>query len=265
MPLPKIIYGANTSERKFNPNAQWNLGDLKDFIDSPGFKDEQPIKYVLFVESGMKDETNTIQTYCTTFNNFLDGYKGCRGADHLQILTVDGIRGQGATHTSIKGRIQEPLDSMKAAKSPVNFAILLLKNRSIPACSSFKDVMDCHASMQSLCMTQAPTFKGAGVGDIRQYMENVMMKANLKFGGGNHTVEFPKQGNTKEHMLKGTLILGADVTHPGSDSLVGCPSIAAVVGLVDSTATKFRGSMRLQRTCKKEVRLEVPSTKIKKP
>lgn len=43
-----------------------------------------------------------------------------------------------------------------------------------------------------------------------------------------------------------TDIFDSDVTHPGQGSLLGTPSIAAVVGSVDRTAGKFLGSMRLQ-------------------
>ncbi|KAF2648959.1 hypothetical protein K491DRAFT_735867 [Lophiostoma macrostomum CBS 122681] len=43
------------------------------------------------------------------------------------------------------------------------------------------------------------------------------------------------------YWLDYTLVLGADVTHPGLGALHGCPSIAAVVGSVDGTGGKFFG------------------------
>lgn len=78
-------------------------------------------------------------------------------------------------------------------------------------------------------------------------MANVMMKANLKLSGVNHSV------NKVRCRLSNTLIIGADVTHPGFSTLPGTPSIAAVLGSVESTGGKFLGSMRFQYKDKQEV------------
>ena len=51
-------------------------------------------------------------------------------------------------------------------------------------------------------------------------MVNVAMKVNIKTGGVSHSVSKPHP------ILKGTLLLGADATHP--------ESVAAVVGSLDA-------------------------------
>jgi eukaryotic translation initiation factor 2C len=250
-PSLDICYGAQTPNQQPLPNAQWNLTALKSFINSPGARDR--INYFLLVDSSMQDKDNTTSIYETAFNNLLKEYDICTGAVCLASHDISGIG--GGSYESLKASMKRPLEAMKKAKPNANFAILLLKNRSIPAYSAFKEVVDRHLGLQSLCMTQTPNFKGGQCKkDILQYMANIMMKANLKQGGGNHTVQLANDPKTKiQVMLKDTLVLGADLTHPGPGSLVGCPSIAAVVGSVDSVATRFRGSMRLQDTCKKEV------------
>ncbi|KAI0576754.1 Piwi-domain-containing protein [Pyrenophora tritici-repentis] len=71
---------------------------------------------------------------------------------------------------------------------------------------------------------------------------------NMKLGGDNHWLD----ENELEKVLGGkdkkqnTMILGADVIHPGSSSKIGAPSIACVVGTIDSRFMSYRGSMRLQ-------------------
>jgi eukaryotic translation initiation factor 2C len=80
-------------------------------------------------------------------------------------------------------------------------------------------------------------------------MGNLMMKANLKMAGSNHTID----NGVIDDTLKDTLVLGADVTHPGPGSLMECPSTAAIVGSVDSWAGRFLSSMRLQSEGRKEV------------
>jgi eukaryotic translation initiation factor 2C len=200
----------------------------------------------------MENEQKTVKDYTSSFNKLIADYHVCPGATHLVTVNISGIGSNESTYDSLRQNMEETISAMQKNKPNANFAILLLRSRNIPAYCAFKDLVDREFSMQSLCLTQAPN---QGKSDISQYMANIMMKANLKLGGGNHTVMLSGvSGSNIANKLQGTLVLGADVTHPGSNSLIGCPSIAAVVGSIDSAATKFRGSMRLQNTCKKEVR-----------
>jgi eukaryotic translation initiation factor 2C len=82
---------------------------------------------------------------------------------------------------------------------------------------------------------------------LGQYMANVAMKANLKGAGINHSA--PGVSN----WLSNTLVIGADVTHPGSGALEGSPSVAAMVGSLEASGGRFRGKMELQPG-KQEVR-----------
>ncbi|KAF7573426.1 eukaryotic translation initiation factor 2C 2 [Pyrenophora tritici-repentis] len=81
-----------------------------------------------------------------------------------------------------------------------------------------------------------------------QHFSNLALKMNMKLGGDNHWLD----ENELEKVLGGkdkkqnTMILGADVIHPGSSSKIGAPSIACVVGTIDSRFMSYRGSMRLQ-------------------
>lgn len=65
---------------------------------------------------------------------------------------------------------------------------------------------------------------------VLPYMANVMMKVNLKGGGRNYSAADNDGKNKISDVLSKTFVLGADVTHSGAGSLIGCPSIAAVVG-----------------------------------
>ncbi|CAN9434596.1 unnamed protein product [Alternaria alternata] len=81
---------------------------------------------------------------------------------------------------------------------------------------------------------------------LGQYMANVAMKENLKMAGINHSA----QG--VEEQLENTIVIGADVTHPGSGALQGTPSIAAIVSSLEANGGRFRGNMRLQ-SAKQEI------------
>jgi eukaryotic translation initiation factor 2C len=254
-----IVYGAGTPNQVPNANAQWDLRQLKAFLDAPGNKpgEKKGFLYALLIEEGVQEDT--IQTYMGSFGSLLTQYGVCGGARRLGKKTLTGLRDSQATYSKIRTAIS---NAMQPPPPDANLTILLLKSKSVPIYCAFKDVMD--RSMHSLCLTEAPNFNQKTKTcnqDISPYMANIMMKANLKFGGGNHTVQLDNKPNTAiANSLQGTLVLGADLTHPSSSSLVGCPSIAAVVGSVNSKSTKYLGSMRLQRTCKKEVSEDICNT-----
>jgi eukaryotic translation initiation factor 2C len=75
----------------------------------------------------------------------------------------------------------------------------------------------------------------------KDLMTNVMMKLNLKLGGINHVVQ-----PVANRLGKTTMVLGADLVHPGTGAYPGTPSIAAIVGSIDDHAGMCLGSMRLQ-------------------
>jgi eukaryotic translation initiation factor 2C len=152
-------------------------------------------------------------------------------------------------------------DGLQAAKlNKADFVVLILQKKNIPAHSAFKDLADRKYGFHSLCLTEAPNWtEGSTLANgtvipgqmkksILQYLVNVSMKMNLKANGINHEV---KDLNA---IFKDTLVLGADVTHPSPGCIVGCLSIAAVVGSVDDSGSKYTGSMRLQQRGNKEVR-----------
>lgn len=93
-----------------------------------------------------------------------------------------------------------------------------------------------------LCVTLAKVKKTSD-----KLLTNLAMKINIKMEGVNYQPEI-------KELPKNTIVLGADVTHPGKDSAYGTPSIACVVGSVDSTFMNYPGSMRLQ-AFRKEVRI----------
>ncbi|KAK4546768.1 hypothetical protein LTR36_001500 [Oleoguttula mirabilis] len=139
----------------------------------------------------------------------------------------------------------------------LHLAILIFPNQSKEnreRYATFKIVMDQHLGMKSICFNETKMVKSLRNfnpardvmmdGALVDYIRNIAMKLNLRCGNFNHTVrqqDLPKIGGS----TCSTMILGADVTHPGSGSLRGTPSIAAVVGSIDNQFGLLPASMRL--------------------
>ena len=137
-----------------------------------------------------------------------------------------------------------------------DIVVLLLKTKDQHLYSSFKFLKDVVFILQSICVTEdkmrPKNLDWSNDSALGQYMANVAMKENLKMAGINHSA----QG--VEEQLENTIVIGADVTHPGSGALQGTPSIAAIVSSLEANGGRFRGNMRLQ-----SAKQEVSSTKHK--
>lgn len=240
--------------------AQWNLKDCKHFLRTP--EPEKPFNYILFVERGMEDHATTVQLYINAFESAVRQHNVRSRAQCVSTVALPAFRSDPSKLYDAKQSFIKEIKN----KTNSSMALLLINKASVPIYSAFKDVTDRIAPIHSICVTRQPNVKDGRLnqGKMRPYMSNVMMKANLKFRGENHTVKTSGKPNSDlRGVLKDTLVLGADVTHPSPNSLEGCPSIAAVVGSVGPNATTYLGSMRVQ-TSKQEVSLH-PCSPSKTP
>jgi eukaryotic translation initiation factor 2C len=175
-------------------------------------------------------------------------------------VTIKRMSLQKLGDDQLREALSEVKEKQSDGRKKLVFLVLPGRDRSIyPA---FKDMADREFGLQAICMTEGKLFSGEGYNrklkKVEQYLGNVMMKANIKCGGINHTAGGPVDPKSMSYMtamtdqIKDTMLLGADVTHPSVASIEGCPSIAAMVGSVDNRGGKFLGSMRLQDQEKKD-------------
>lgn len=148
---------------------------------------------------------------------------------------------------------QGALEKLRAAveklmKPRPSFILVLLDNRDNYIYPGLKKLCDMQLGVATVCMQLNKAMKEQGQD---QYFSNVALKVNTKLGGHNHLLDDKDMKWLKQ---KRTMIVGADVTHPGPASVDGTPSIAAVVASIDGHFVQYPASLRLQET-KKEVRV----------
>jgi eukaryotic translation initiation factor 2C len=139
------------------------------------------------------------------------------------------------------------IEVMKAAgrnciaryKEPPALIVVILPedgNRIWQAVKHFGDVM---MGIPTQCM------KANKCGRAKpQYFANVCLKLNGKLGGIN-TIPDPESELTLTDPNNPTIVMGADVIHPGPGS-EGRPSFAALVGNVDSETSKYITEISIQ-------------------
>jgi eukaryotic translation initiation factor 2C len=151
---------------------------------------------------------------------------------------------------------------------PKNLPPIIVKPRNQPVRSAFDEAVRAAASTfrakpQIIWMIN-PTTDASAYGDLKrasdtevgivsqcmlakhiqkcnpQYIANILLKVNTKLGGKNTVIaeNLPKFG-------KGTIVFGADVTHPSPFDRTR-PSVAAVVASMDHNFIKHAASIRAQ-------------------
>jgi eukaryotic translation initiation factor 2C len=170
-----------------------------------------------------------------------------RAFTNYSVARINYVDTRSVSDLQSRGNLETAIDQSSLKHKNIKFLLLLLQRKDATAYARFKDLADRKYGYHSICMTER-IFQDK----IGEKMGNIMMKANLKTEGSNHTIA----EGVLQDIMKDTLVLGADVTHPNSSSIIGCPSIAAIVGSVDDHAGRFLGSMRLQSEGKKEVRFK---------
>lgn len=126
-------------------------------------------------------------------------------------------------------------------KNPKDCTVILIPGKDQEIYAKIKKIAD-FAGKHTLCAIGSKLrMKGS-----EQNMSNLALKVNMKFGGDNHHLPTTELDKILGERRKGTIILGADVAHPGVGARAGSPSVACVVGSVDANFMNYGGSMRLQ-------------------
>lgn len=139
----------------------------------------------------------------------------------------------------------------QVAKLNIPFLLVILPAKGPTTYNRIKYWADVKFGIHTVCAVSEKVQKevAKGPGGM-QYFANLTLKFNLKNGGANQLLPLDKLGFLKDG---DTMIVGIDVTHPAPGSMVGTPSIAAVVSSVNSQYAQWPGSIRCQESKKEMV------------
>ena len=103
-----------------------------------------------------------------------------------------------------------------------------------------KTICDYELGVNSQCIKDKNLFKLN-----KSTIANICMKINAKLGGINHVVEMCRSPSA-ELFKRPVMFIGATVKHPGPGNDKFTPSIAAMVGSIDSKLAKYVSCVRFQ-------------------
>ncbi|RUS34172.1 Piwi domain-containing protein [Jimgerdemannia flammicorona] len=164
----------------------------------------------------------------------------------VQIFHTTGLnvvnREPPIRQVSHNGNIEEILkegwfEAARTAKAQPQLLMCVLPDTDVNLYAQIKRVTDTVIGVSSQCVQAVHTFEPK-----KQYCANVCLKVNLKLGGMN---SFLNRDQIPFIAEQPTILFGADVTHPAPGA-VNKPSIAAVCGSMDSRASRYSASIRVQ-------------------
>lgn len=136
--------------------------------------------------------------------------------------------------------MNEVISSVEKEMRKNGITVVVLQKHDDDVYSALKKVCDTRGLLTACCASPSNKILHP------QTLSNIALKFSMKTGGRPHQIY---GGLLVE---PDTMIMGADVTHPGSDAKTHCPSVAAAVASFDEHAINYSGSMRLQKS-KQEV------------
>ncbi|TBU46218.1 argonaute-like protein [Dichomitus squalens] len=144
-----------------------------------------------------------------------------------------------------KQAVKQIRETLMGIPRKPSIVLVILSNGDRHIYSGLKHLCDVYLDVATVCVHAAKIRKGAPT-----YYANVALKFNTKLGGINH--ELGEQ-NMAWLSREPTMLVGMDVTHPGTGTVRGTPSIAAVVASIDRRMGQFPASMRLQESRKEMI------------
>tara|TARA_R110002003_G_scaffold171_3_gene13893 strand:- start:57642 stop:58448 length:807 start_codon:yes stop_codon:yes gene_type:complete len=216
--------------------SAWNIPDNQCFHVTPA----KELKYYLIQALDGPFNSTTTHRYVDLFEEELKNQMKRRcNVDPSFVVRVN----LGIDETSLKTTtLDAHLAAARTAKA--HLVVFMLPSPDRFNYGDYKRLADRKYGLRSICLAKPSQLDS----QIGKYMSNIVQKVNFKSGGINAQVN----GIAALLGNKRTLVLGADVVHPGHLAFEESPSIACIVGSVDDEAGRFFGSARLQSKDKKD-------------
>ncbi|GAX81360.1 hypothetical protein CEUSTIGMA_g8791.t1 [Chlamydomonas eustigma] len=245
LPSPMLTYGKPKCV-DVGPQGSWNLRDVN-FLEA---KKLDAWAVVSLVPRSEAEVQYPLKDFLEDFYKML-GKCGIQvsNSGRPMVVYTDG-------RSQISQLVQQAVDQAKGSfkgQQP-QLILVMLPRKDTELYRQVKIASDTIFGVPSQCFVKEKAGFGGPKDESKlvQYLANVALKVNAKLGGVN-TAVLGEDSAPNKYMpilrdFQHVLVMGADVTHPSPAQRKeeGSRSIAAVVGSVNPTATKYAARMILQ-------------------
>lgn len=242
LPNPRLSYG---SPANYDPKGfgAWNLRDVRFLAGS------QLASWGIacfanprFAEADLTRPTAGQRGEPSFIKEFIGMLNACGVATPTNPLPPCIMAPRGASPAEVMRRAADA--ARQTFQRPAQLVLVVLPDTGQHLYKDVKQASDSMLGMPSQCVVA----KKAGIGfparGRPQYCANVAMKVNAKLDGCNVKLAEPMPSLAPPIGARPFMVFGADVTHPmGGEDM---PSIAAVVGSMDASATRYAARVSMQ-------------------
>jgi eukaryotic translation initiation factor 2C len=236
LPAPTLAYSGNTRVTN-TANGSWNLRDVK-FLQS---NMTQRYKWALLEFKGNNRVTDQdIDTYLSALRREIPRYFS--NLEEMQFSPINQFGSKSNNRLNNREAVRSCLNNFSSRGISIVFVVL--PSQDTASYELLKLVADVDLGLHTVCVVK----KGKSLPSSPATLANILMKVNLKLGGKTVKVQLPPTSDPAIKTLYDpkTMIVGADVTHPGPGSMRDVDTIAAVVASEDSDHTRYPASIRCQ-------------------
>lgn len=223
---PEVEFGKGKTEKP-GTSGRWRI-DGKQFIEPAGALKHWGVMVLDNFGRGKAVATPAVQQFIV---NFIGEYQKFGGTvTNRQPIIMPG-------RPDIAKAVEALWESVARKCTPPErpqILLFIVNAKSTDPYNRLKKNCDCRYGVVSQVMQAAHVQKNQG-----QYIGNVLMKVNAKLGGFSfRSLSYGVKPNTQfSHFKQPTMIIGADVSHPGPGSLGA--SMAAVTVSMDKFGAKY--------------------------
>ncbi|KAH6649409.1 ribonuclease H-like domain-containing protein [Chaetomium tenue] len=128
-----------------------------------------------------------------------------------------------------------------------NLLFVMLPDKGAEMYNAVKAAADITVGIHTVCIVEPNAARKFRAGPLQfsQFFDNILLKANLKQGGINHTLEFPTSTILSKWQA---MVLGLDVTHSpqGANKANATPSIIGMVANADEHLAQWPATIAFQ-------------------
>ncbi|KAJ7172992.1 argonaute-like protein [Mycena crocata] len=226
---PTLQYGPGSKALNVEPrNGSWNMADKRFYRPST------VATWVLIIfEQINRFNDQVVQEVSTSF------VAGCRSTGMVIQDPIPLVRRVNGQSDIPKALLAAGADSFKEKKVPPTLFVVVLPEGGNEIYTIVKHWGDVTKGVATQCLKSRNCARAK-----IQFWANVALKINVKLGGIN-VITDPTQVAILSDPHNPTVVMGADVMHPGAGT-TGRPSFAAVVSSVDSHAAKYVATQSVQ-------------------
>ncbi|KAK5048939.1 hypothetical protein LTR84_005360 [Exophiala bonariae] len=258
MGTPQIQYRGSAVQKAKLTTGAWDLKGQRFFITSEKLTDWTYL--VINLSNKETCHQDSLFSFGSSLQTALDSYgmrfklrKSKTPSNHRLTLPFERLPG-----TRQEDDLAEQLRLIKVKllelveQAGVRLAVIVLPSKDQDLYGAIKRAGDVQVGISTVCTVAVrPSKKGntqpvKGASDALNapksspdFLANLCLKMNLKSGKETVNQALTFKGPI---LTQRTMIIGIDVTHPGANAMLGAPSIAAVVGSVDSEFAQWPAS-----------------------